>query len=120
MAILQNWILLSYADPKTIRVLGVGEGGVAELLALLNDDEALFGCLRVQVKAAVKFFSLSFVGENLGGMKRGKASMHKSGVLNVFECHGSVTLEGIEGSTREEVLQQIAQQARAPAEDIEL
>jgi hypothetical protein len=101
-------------------VCGTGEGGATELLALLNDDEAFFGCLRVQIKGAVKFFSLSFMGDNLGGMKRGKASMHKSGVLNVFECHGSVTLEGREGATLEAVRQQVAQQARAPEDSIEM
>lgn len=116
----QNWLLLSYADSKTMRVCGSGQEGLGELLALLNDDEAFFGCLRVMVKGAVKFYSFAFVGENLNGMKRGKASMHKSGVLNSFECHGSVSVEGVEGATRECVLQQIAQQSRVSECDIEI
>mmetsp|Transcript_16604 Transcript_16604/g.27710 ORF Transcript_16604/g.27710 Transcript_16604/m.27710 type:complete len:154 (-) Transcript_16604:4465-4926(-) len=115
-----NWLLLSYADSKTMRVCGTGEGGLDEMLSLLNDDEAFFGCVRAQIEGAVKFYSVAFVGENLNGMKRGKASMHKSGVLNSFECHGSVSLEGIEGTSRALVLQQIAQQSRVNECSIEI
>lgn len=116
----QNWLLLSYADSTRMRVCGCGEGGLDALLGLLNDDEAFFGCLRIQIKGAVKFFSFAFIGDNLGGMKRGKASMHKSGVLNTFECHGSVSSEGLGGATREAIVRQVAQQSRVAEEDVEM
>ena len=77
------------------------------MLQLLSDDQVFFGCLRASVNSSVKFYSFSFIGDDVGGMKRGKVSMHKSGVLNTFESHGSVNVEGVTGA-REEIVKQIA------------
>lgn len=113
-------MLLSYADGTTLRVCGSGTGGIDELLLALNDDEAFFGCLRVKIQTSIKFYSLSFVGDNLSGMKRGKASLHRSGVLNAFECHGGVVLEGMGGAGRDEVIRQIALQTKLPVDCIDI
>lgn len=124
-----NWLLLTYQEedkePRKknsakMKVFSSGSGGLDELLSHLDDEKVFFGCVRAVVDGGTKFYSLSFIGDQLGGMKRGKASMHRPGVLNTFECHGSIMLEGLGGASRGEVLRQIAEQSGKKEEMIEL
>lgn len=61
---------------------------------------------------------LFFVGENVNGMKKGKASMHKPAILNCFEVHGSVAINGTAEATVDNIISQISQQSRASPSDI--
>ena len=72
--------------------------------------QVLFGGLRATVDGSQsKFFSFLFLGEQLGGMKKGKAAMHKNGVFNFFEnLHGELTLPSKEDFiTPQSAIQQI-------------
>ena len=61
-----------------------------------------------------KVFSFSVLGENVNGMKKGKASMAKSGVLNFYDAHGDLTTfgDGASEVTREALLQRIQESCR--------
>ena len=82
-----NYCLFTYAEGSSpvICLHAVGEDGLGGLEATLSEDLVLFGGVRIQMGGSVKFYSFIRVGENVGGMKRGKAAMHKNAVLNVLE-----------------------------------
>lgn len=70
-----NWFLLHLSGPTKVGVKSQGSGGIEELVAALSDDDVVFGAFRAQIGDHKKSFHLYFVGDNVGGMKRGKASM---------------------------------------------
>lgn len=107
-----KWLLIGYSNPSKVILLQSGEN-FEELLTFLNDDECFFGVFRCQIEGNDKFFTFSFVGENVNGMKKGKASMHRSAVLNLFEVHGSVSINGLAEANPITFIQQIALQSRA-------
>ena len=114
-----QWLLIGYTSPSSVALIQSGER-FDEMLSHMNDDECFFGALRGKVSGADKFFSLSFVGENVNGMKKGKASMHKSAVLNLFEVHASIALSGHCEANPIVATQQISQQFRVSPDLVEL
>ena len=42
-----NWMLLNFVDKNKLQVLSKGKGGLAELKQQLQDDQVMFGILRV-------------------------------------------------------------------------
>jgi hypothetical protein len=114
-----QWLLIGYSNSSTVNLIQNGEK-FEEMLSFMTDDECLFGVFRVRLSGADKFCSLSFVGENLNGMKKGKASMHRSAILNLFEVHGSVSISGQGEANVLSVIQQISQQFRASPDQVEL
>jgi len=87
-----NFVLVKYDTPNSVRCAEEGTGGIHELISKLVDDDIYFGAFSVDINGAKKFFTLYFVGGGVNGMKKGKASLHKAAVLNVFEgTHGDVT-----------------------------
>ena len=93
-----TWIALTVEQAsKKVGVAAQGSGGVAELLAALTDDDVFFGGVRVNASggASTRFLQFYFVGANVGGMKKGKASLWKNGVFNALEgAHGAFEVPG--------------------------
>jgi hypothetical protein len=114
-----QWLLIGYSNSATVNLTQHGER-IDEMLSFMTDDECLFGVFRIKLSGADKFCSLSFVGENLNGMKKGKASMHRSAILNLFEVHGSVSISGQGEANLTSIIQQISQQFRASPDVVEL
>ncbi len=86
----ENWMLLYLPSPLLASVKATGSS-VEEFLANLTDEEVLFGAIRVLVDDAVKFYHVYFVGANVNGMKRGKASIIEGGVFLAMEgTHGKL------------------------------
>ena len=86
----RSWFLLEVDAAKTVTVTNSGTGGVSELVAALNDDACFFGAIRSNDGKFIRFF---FVGANVGGMKKGKASLWKNSVFGALEGgHGSIEL----------------------------
>ena len=79
-----DWLVAGYVPgSKTdITVLASGPGGTAACAAALPDGEPVFGGCRMSTGRFQGFF---YVPENTSSMKKGRASMHKNGVLNVLE-----------------------------------
>ena len=87
---------------------------VDEMISVLNEENIFFGVLKALVSSQQKVFSFSVSGENVNGMKKGKASMAKSGVLNFYDTHGDLTTfgDGASEVTKEALLQRIQESCR--------
>ncbi|KAL7557392.1 hypothetical protein ACA910_001375 [Epithemia clementina (nom. ined.)] len=79
-----DWLIAGYvAGSKTdITVVASGAGGPSACAAALPDGEPVFGGCRM---SNGRFQGFYYVSENTSSMKKGRASMHKNGVLNVLE-----------------------------------
>lgn len=86
-----DWVLAGYdgASKTDITVLKKGKGGVTACAAELPDNEPVFGGFRISTTGRFRHFY--YCPESASGMKKGRASIHKNGVLNVMEgCDGEV------------------------------
>lgn len=86
-----NWILLRVNTANAVEVFAAGVDGAQGLQAALNDSDIFFGALRCSVAGKVKFFHIFFVGSEVSGMKKGKASMYKSAIFQLIDAHGEVS-----------------------------
>lgn len=83
-----DWLIAGYdgASKTDITVLKRGSGGVAACAAALPDSDPVFGGCRLRTG---RFMAFYHAPEGASVMKKGRASMHKNGVLNVLEgCDG--------------------------------
>ena len=87
----ENWVTYRVVDSRLV-VCGSGCGGFEELLSSLNDDDVYFSCLRALVDDKVKFISIYFVGENVNGIRKGKASLYKDSAFSVIESHCEIAV----------------------------
>lgn len=80
---------LQQGSNQVIRLLGSGSGGLSELCAALKEDMVAFCALRVTGAGgdarSPRFHRILFVGEEVGGMKRGRAALQKNAVFAVFD-----------------------------------
>ena len=78
-----DWVMCGYvANSKTdITVLHKGNGGLAACAKMLPEAEPVWGGIRLSTGRFTGFY---YVGESCSAMKKGRASMHKNGVLNVL------------------------------------
>lgn len=114
-----NWVLLKISTPAVVDVHASGESGVDGLLESLVDDDILYGCIRCTVTGRVKFFHLFFVGADVGGMKKGKASLYKSSVFSLVDAHGEITVsDGREAISKDTVLAAICKLSNCSTADI--
>jgi hypothetical protein len=79
-----DWLICGYdGNSKTdITVLHSGSGGIAECARHLLQDDVCFGGCRRRTGRFTKWY---YAAEGASVMKKGRASMHKNGVLNVLE-----------------------------------
>jgi hypothetical protein len=79
-----TYLLATYdANSKTdIAIHAKGTGGIQSASQHFPRDKAIFGGARLESGRFVKFVHN---GESIGVMLKGRASMHKNGVLNVLE-----------------------------------
>mmetsp|Transcript_2181 Transcript_2181/g.3145 ORF Transcript_2181/g.3145 Transcript_2181/m.3145 type:complete len:181 (+) Transcript_2181:97-639(+) len=87
-----NWLIAGYAsNSKTdITVIAKGPGGMDACSQSLPKDQAVFGGIRV----GQRFVTFFYTDEGTPTMQKGRASMHKNGVLNVLEgADGEVEIQ---------------------------
>eukprot|EP00933_Yihiella_yeosuensis_P081601 TRINITY_DN95253_c0_g1_i1.p1 TRINITY_DN95253_c0_g1~~TRINITY_DN95253_c0_g1_i1.p1 ORF type:complete len:142 (-),score=35.20 TRINITY_DN95253_c0_g1_i1:503-928(-) len=77
-----TWLLLSYEGKTKLKVFSSGSGGSQELLESIVEDQVFFGGLRTK---AGKFLCIMFMGEDVGGMAKGRAAAHKNAAFNALE-----------------------------------
>mmetsp|Transcript_2369 Transcript_2369/g.3727 ORF Transcript_2369/g.3727 Transcript_2369/m.3727 type:complete len:152 (+) Transcript_2369:99-554(+) len=97
-------LLKSDADPTNFLIFKVveskvephafGMGGITQFSSCLDDDDVYYGAIRCSVGGMVKFYHVYFVGENVGGMKKGKASMFKPTIFGMIDAQGEITCNG--------------------------
>ncbi|XP_068735168.1 uncharacterized protein [Montipora capricornis] len=86
-----DWCVGSYGEKnpkKPIVLIGKGTDGLKGVLSLLENDIVVYALLRVQDQVdgitTVKFVFITWVGENVKPMTRGKISTHKSTIEKTF------------------------------------
>jgi Cofilin/tropomyosin-type actin-binding protein len=87
-----DWVIAGYDNgSKTdITVLQKGSGGVAACAAALLESDPVFGGFRL---SNGRFRHFYYAPDGASVMKKGRASMHKNGVLNVMVgCDGEVQM----------------------------
>lgn len=105
-----NYCVLTYAAGSNNQIVcsHAGSDGLEGLFDRIRDDDVTFGGLRVTVDGAVKFFAFGCVGEEVGGMKRGRAALHQNAVVNALEgIHGTITAAGRAEMSPERLVQTI-------------
>lgn len=121
-----NWMLVSLIGSSPKVQFNAKGSSVDGFISAISDDDAFYGVIRVQIAhhavECTKFIQVFFMGDNVGGMKRGKHSMFKSGVFNVLDgCHGEIVLDGGAGSvSRESIVTAIAATNRINSADVSL
>lgn len=79
-----NWCAFGYAAKTKITLHGTGAGGHEELMEHCTPDAVLYCLLRLlqgdRESQRVKFVFIVFVGENVGGMQRGRVGVHTGSV----------------------------------------
>jgi len=85
-----NWALLTYEE-NTIVLAAVG-ADFDEFLSKFNDDERLFGYLRMTTgeepnfkSKRAKFVLITWIGANVSALKRAKVSTDKTSVKSAFQ-----------------------------------
>jgi len=85
-----DWVLLTYDGPNSnnIILLGAGNGGSAELLTHLKDDNVAYGLVRQVEKFddsnRVMFAYVNWVGENIHRMLRARLGTHSGAVKGLL------------------------------------
>jgi len=84
-----NWVVLAYADRDRLSVQGTGSNGIAEFVGQLKDDTVQYAFVRVttgdQESRRAKFVFISWIGPDVGIMRKAKVSVHKANVKSVFK-----------------------------------
>mmetsp|Transcript_74881 Transcript_74881/g.148363 ORF Transcript_74881/g.148363 Transcript_74881/m.148363 type:complete len:142 (-) Transcript_74881:83-508(-) len=98
----ETWLLLTYEGKAKLKVHALGSGSAEDLLGSLDDDQIFFGGLRTKEN---KFLAVMCMGENAGGMARGRAAAHKNAAINALEG----TAGEVCGGSKEEFTEKLAQ-----------
>jgi len=88
----QGWIIVGYTGPNSIGLQHKGNGGVAELVPKLSDDQVQYILVRLPepqegAKTPTKDVFLTWVGPNVKVMERGKKKAHVPDVANYLKPH---------------------------------
>jgi len=85
-----DWVLVTYDAPqsKTLKLAGIGSGGLQEMKSYLTDDVVMYGLLRVIERiddsVTVKFVYVDWRGEQIHRMQRAKLATHSGAVRAMF------------------------------------
>jgi len=88
-----NWLLLGYVEGKaqTLCLYGKGNGGVTELVDKLNNDQALYGYVRVtdvmDGNSVQKFVFLQWIGSAVKTLAKARLSTHLPFVKTLLKHH---------------------------------
>lgn len=79
-----DWLIAGYnlSSRTDITVLEKGSGGISNCASALPDNKPVFGGCKL---ATGRFVTFYHVPDSVSVMDKGRASMHKNGVLNVLE-----------------------------------
>mmetsp|Transcript_12965 Transcript_12965/g.28420 ORF Transcript_12965/g.28420 Transcript_12965/m.28420 type:complete len:168 (+) Transcript_12965:95-598(+) len=87
-----NWFMLNYVDKSKLQVKSSGDGGLAELAGKFEDDQVMFGFLKVgaEDRKAVtstrqKLCMITWIGEGVGIMKKAKVGPQRQELINSIQ-----------------------------------
>jgi len=106
-----DWVLITYDGPRsnTLKIAGLGSGGLDELKSHLKDNVVLYGLYRTTDKIddsiTVKFCHIDWRGERIQTMQRAKLSTHSGAIKQLFHPYHV----DIQASTDDEITEQVIQ-----------
>lgn len=89
------WVSLTVNAAKKVEIAATGAAGLDSLCSSFAETDIYFGGVRVVLGAtgAVKFYHFFVVGSEVGGMKKGKASLWKNSIHGAMDgAHGSIEI----------------------------
>ena len=104
-----DWCLAALDEKNELAVIGTGTGGAAALASHLTPETAFYGLVRTTEaidsgiagqKDAVKFAFVTFLGDKLGAMRKGKITTFKG---TISECFSPFHVELMNATSPEEV-----------------
>ncbi len=114
-----NWLLLKIKNVEGLSVHAHGEAGFDELHSSLSDDDVFYGAIRCMINGKVKFYHIFFVGVDVSGMKKGKASLYKSSIFGLIDAHGEISCsDGLPEFSRQHALALVSKLAGCPTTSI--
>jgi hypothetical protein len=106
-----DWMLITYDGPRsnTLKLVGIGSGGLAELKTYLKDNVVIYGLYRTTEKiddsVTVKFCHIDWRGEKIQTMQRAKLATHSGAIKELFHpCHVDIC-----ASSDDEITEQVIQ-----------
>lgn len=113
-----KWMFTKIENSKLI-VSSYGNESISDAIESLDDNDIYYGILRCKLRGKVKFYHVYVVGKCVNGMKKGKGSLFKNTVFNLFEAHGEISFpNGIEEFTSSSTLEKIAEVAKIAVSDV--
>lgn len=112
-----DFLAMGYAEGsrKKLRLTASGAGGFAGLRPHLVDDAIVYSAFAITVGGAKRLVFLCSVGENTGGMVKGRASMHKADVENALDgTSAGITVTEADELAPERVQAALTQAVGAP------
>jgi len=85
-----DWVLITYDGPRsnTLKLAGMGSGGLSELKNHLKDNVVMYGLFRTTEKiddsVTVKFCYVDWRGERIQTMQRAKLGTHSGAIRELF------------------------------------
>eukprot|EP00164_Ancoracysta_twista_P007141 GFYU01010091.1.p1 GENE.GFYU01010091.1~~GFYU01010091.1.p1 ORF type:complete len:149 (+),score=59.48 GFYU01010091.1:40-447(+) len=81
-----KWCWLMYDGPSKNKLTCAhkGDSDLGDMVSKVTDDNVYYGAFRFTADDRAKYAFICFVGENTGGMKKGRVSMHRNDVYNFF------------------------------------
>jgi len=108
-----DYVLLGYEDKSKIVLKAQGSGGLQELRETLDEDSVAYCLFRFmagdQESKRVKFIFLTYIGQNVGGMAKGRSAGHKGDVRGLLgQSHLQINADGDRDEfTQEEVASKV-------------
>lgn len=112
----RRFLVLSYADKRTLRVVATGPGGVPEAVAACAPKEGNYVVVRVpfqvEIAATVKFAYVDYVPQGTSPMRRALLSTHKGQVEDLLKpYHVSIQASEEADIDEEEIMNRIGASA---------
>jgi hypothetical protein len=85
-----DWVLITYDGPRsnTLKLAGIGSGGLNELKGHLQENVVMYGLLRtteqIDDSVTVKFCHIDWRGERIHTMQRAKLATHSGAIRELF------------------------------------
>ena len=105
-----NWIL--FHPSNKLDMINAGSESVEEMASFCDDDKVMFGLLRLGFGLGhfrrVKWIAITFVGSNVGAVKRGQLVSKKSDMEQLMKPHQvSLEFQGADDFTLQNVVEKV-------------
>jgi len=109
-----DWVLITYDGPRsnTLKLAGMGSGGLDELKGCIKDNVVMYGLYRttdqIDDSVTVKFCYIDWRGERIQTMQRAKLATHSGALRELFQpFHVDINATSDDEITEQVILKKI-------------